>query len=129
MTGSRSSTLLDALHSELLGEVQALTANVMHLKAELPSITQALQDSAARMSAVAAKTLTDFEAMGHALLEVSAQRSADERGAAAVAHVQNARTTEAALERFTHYFWMLSALTTVSVAVSIVTVTTLLLRH
>ncbi|MDP9902418.1 hypothetical protein [Variovorax ginsengisoli] len=103
-------TLLDALHAELLTDVQRLAAEVEELNLKLPAITADMRGSAGAVTAAADKTLSDFEAMGHALVKVIRQEVVVHRAESIKANDQAANATRGALGQFTKYFWLLIGL-------------------
>lgn len=114
MSGESKRAILDALHAELLVDVQAATAEVAKLRTELPAILADIHGAAEALSGAAKTTTSDFEAMGHALVGVIRRHSVEEREAAALANLQSAKATKSALDQFTKNFWLLSGLTAVN---------------
>jgi hypothetical protein len=108
MTGSK--TLLDALHAELLTDVQRLAAEVHDVQLKLPAIVADIRASADAVKVAADKNLSDFEAMGHGLVKVMRQEVTAQRAASLKANDQAANATKGALGQFTKYFWLLIGL-------------------
>ena len=107
-------SLIDAFHAELLVEVQQLSAGIADLKSQVPSITADIQGSAEGVKSAAKQTLTDFEAMGLALMNVMRRHVAEEREAAGRANAEAAKHTKSALEGFTKYLWLLLGVSAVN---------------
>ena len=103
-------TWLDALHTELLTEVQTLSINVEALKVDLPKLTTDILESSVDLQTKATKAKTDFEGMGHALIQVMKRNVEAEREASVLANAKAAGATKTALADFTKYFWLLAAL-------------------
>ena len=108
--GSRASAMLDALHAELLVDVQELARNVEALKKDVPKLAADVLVSAEAVKAAASKSVADFQAMGQALLNVMNKNTDSERGAAIEANKKSAGATKVALEGFTKYFWLIAAI-------------------
>jgi len=106
---------LDALHTELLIEVQTLSINVEALKVDVPKLTAEILESAVNLQTTANKAKTDFEGMGHALIQVMKRNVEAEREASVLANSKAASATKTALVDFTKYFWLLAALSAVNV--------------
>lgn len=119
MTGEPRRTALDALHAELLIDVQLLTQNVEGFKESIPKAVADLEGAADGVKAAAKSATTDFEAIGHALISVLRRNVEEERVAAAKANHESAMTTKRALEQFTKNFWLLTGLTAVNCLMSL----------
>lgn len=111
MTGEVKRSALDALHAELLVDVQTLVGAVATLKTELPAKLADIEASAEAVKASAKAATEEFQAMGHALVGVMRREIEAEREASALASRNAASTTKKALEQFTKNFWLLSGLT------------------
>jgi hypothetical protein len=106
--------LIEAVHAELLIDIQHLADEVHKLQLQLPAITADINGSAEGVKVAAGKALADFEAMGHGLVQVVRRQVEEERVASAKANAEAARATKSALEQFTKYFWLLCGLTCVN---------------
>ncbi|MGJ7523720.1 hypothetical protein ACSFA0_24810 [Variovorax sp. LT1P1] len=103
-------TFMAASVAELLADVQHLAGEVHALELKLPEITADIKGSAEAVKAAAKTTLDDFQAMGHALMNVMTKEVSAQRTASLKANDQAANTTKGALGQFTKYFWLLIAL-------------------
>lgn len=103
--------LLDALHAELLVDVQRLAGEVHELQVQLPAITADIASSAEGVKVAARTAMTDFEAMGHGLMRAIRRQVDEERSASVTANAKSAQATKSALDQFTKYFWLLCGLT------------------
>ena len=103
-------TFMAASVAELLADVQHLAGEVHALELKLPEITADIKGSAEAVKAAAKTTLDDFQAMGHALMNVMTKEVSAQRTASLKANDQAANTTKGALGQFTKYFWLLIGL-------------------
>lgn len=99
-------TLMAAFHAELLEDVQRLAGEVHGLELKLPQITTDINASAVAMKVAAKTILDDYQAMGHALMNVMKHEVSAQRTASIKANDQAANATKTALGQFTKYFWL-----------------------
>ncbi|MDP9897345.1 hypothetical protein J2W32_006498 [Variovorax boronicumulans] len=114
MTGDPKRSALDALHAELLIDVQALAQNVEGFKGSIPKAVADIEGAAASVASATKSATSDFESMGHALIAILRRNISEERTAAIKANHESAMKTKHELEQFTKNFWLLTGLTAVN---------------
>lgn len=98
---------IDAFHSQLLVDVQAIGDAVDQHVTALPLAYAEFDERARGISGAASKATTDFEAMGVALLNIIKTRTDRMRTDSVATSAQVAEKTKSSLEVFTRYFWLL----------------------
>lgn len=101
---------IDALHTEMLVDVQQLVSLVSGLKEDLPKIAAELGAHAGEVKSATQATRTEVQAMGEAFAAVIGKTLEAERKASRAARVEAEQLTKATLEGFTKYFWLLCGL-------------------
>ena len=98
---------IDAFHSQLLIDVQAIGDAVDRHVSALPLAYAEFDERARSIASAASKATTDFEAMGVALLNVIRTRTDRMRADSAATSAAVAKSTQSSLQVFTRYFWLL----------------------
>ncbi|PZQ76174.1 MAG: hypothetical protein DI563_07695 [Variovorax paradoxus] len=127
MTGV-SRTAVEALHTELLVEVQELARTVYGFSESIPKAVGDLKAAAEGVAGAGQQATRDFEAMAEGLLKVLKAKIAEDRADSLQASITAAEVTKKALSNFTKYFWLLIGVAGGSLVLNLVLVGVLLLK-
>ena len=122
-------TFMAASVAELIADVQQLAGEVHALELKLPEVTADIRGSAEAVKAAAKTTLDDFQAMGHALMNVMTKEVSAQRTASLKANDQAANATKGALGHFTKYFWLVIGLLGVNTVLTVALLAAVALRR
>jgi predicted RNA-binding Zn ribbon-like protein len=101
---------LEALHAEMLGDLQQVHQLLGQLREDMPTLMAGLKTDADKASAEIRNAFLDFHGQGMALAEFIKARKTEVLRDIEHATVSNAAITKSALDGFTKYFWLLAAL-------------------
>ncbi len=102
--------MLDALHAELLGDLQEANAQLQKFRSDLPGVHALFKKDSDLAAAAMRAAFEDFHAAALALAEFIKLRKTEVIADIEQATVKNALTTKRALATFTKSFWILGAL-------------------
>jgi hypothetical protein len=101
---------LEALHAEMLGDLQELYVLLGEFRGDLPKLLAGLKTDADTAAAQVTEAFSDFHGQAMALAEFIKARKIEVLGDIEHATVRNAALTKSAFDGVTKYFWLLGAL-------------------
>lgn len=105
-----AATKLDALHAEMLGDLQELFVLVKQFRADMPALLAGLRGDAAEAAATVTKSCEDFHGMSLALAEFIKLRKTEVLEDIEKSTMRNALTMQTALATFARSFLVLGVI-------------------
>lgn len=107
MSSNSPTKIVDAVHAELLTDLQKLRSDVQKFSDEIPTLYKSVQKDIEESSAKVQATFKDFHSMGEAVaLHINKSRKEGMTEIQAV-NKQNTDFITKSLEPYTKYFWLL----------------------
>lgn len=103
-------TRLEALHAEMLGDLQEVHLLLQALRSELPEVAAKLKSDSSEAAAVVSQACVDFQAQAFALAEFIKLRKGEVLEDIQHSTARNAAATKRALSAFNNMLWALAAL-------------------
>jgi hypothetical protein len=103
-------TKLDALHAEMLGDLQEVVQLLGSLRSEVPQLMAEIKKGGDDAAAAVGSACTDFQAQAFALAEFIKKRKAEVLEDIEQSTIRNAATTSKALRTFRRQLWVNAAL-------------------
>jgi hypothetical protein len=103
-------TRLEALHAEMLGDLQEVHLLLQALRSELPEVAAKLKGDAGEAASAVNQACVDFQAQAFALAEFIKLRKSEVLEDIQHSTARNATTTKRALSTFSNMLWALAAL-------------------
>jgi len=117
--------IVDAIHAELLTDIQKLRVEVKQFSDEIPVLYNGVKKDVDESSKIVQKTFEDFHSMGQAIaLHINKSRKEGESHLGEI-FKKNTDLITKSLEPYTKYFWLLIGLSAANGILLIITLITI----
>lgn len=117
--------IVDAVHAELLTDIQKLRLEVKQFTNEVPNLYNGVKKDVDESAKTVQKTFEDFHSMAQAIaLHINKSRKEGEAHLTGI-HKQNTDLIKKSLEPYTKYFWLLiglSAANSILLVIALITI-------
>lgn len=113
------SSKFDALHAEILGDLQELIQLLERTRVEMPAIVEGLQGESQKATAQIERAFLDFHGQSLALAEFIKKRKEEMLADLEASNQRSAGVVKVALAAFRNSLWVLGGLSVVNLALTV----------